>query len=792
MSLWKNAEAVRESWAEPEALIEAFDRQDDAHVASWFALDAEERQVLLRHPHRRAKWPRTVAESLAYKAYEWISGKEKRVEEAYALFDDLIELPVETFANCWVNALWAVLPDNSGLPLDEARCRRYLEHCLPHASQMQGLWWNAACVYQLLGDVDACLDALEKHGAKGEDLEGPCNDKAFRDLWDHPRFRALFADVDPPTVHGMDEVGDDPLTVRKLDLDDIGGEPPKAILEMKNLEVLELNGEALVVPEWLAELPKLRKLHLWSYPVKRIDDAVLAMPSLEEFECWSELPKGYDAKAINQLLKSFRKNDVAAEARPVHIGLLVGRKMKGVPDEAIVEALGSTATKLHRAALRELETRWGDRRLEPVEGGNVAIVGRLAGDRSALSERLERLGMDLKRKPTKKTVAIVIGPRHGGKALPYVGGEVPVLLEAQLHASLDAHDVRHLEGAPEEGVADQLSELLLSTDGANVALALEMIKRGGLPDGLLEALLLAWQTKDLDKKTRNGAKTLFERYASKAAVDSVKKHLKRTNIFASGETKLASRLKAITKESKGELDGMKLARAMLERGGSGLKYMLKETKDSAERKALLAHRQKGDTLHLSGLELTRIPDEVAELEGVRILEAQGNRINRLTDSLLSLSGLEKLNLCWNALTEIPDEIDQLTSLRSLDLSSNLFTRFPEALARLTWLEELDFSSETYSPKMKMKSLPESLGAMKGLRTLIIGAHRLETLPESLKALPALETLSLGSGRIGQLPAWLVDLPALKTLEAQYLEVKDAEGAEAIFVALVEKGVTVER
>ena len=793
MSLWKNVETVRASWADPVALIESFERQDAAHVAAWFDLEPEERRELLRHSHRRAQWPRTIAEALAYTAYEWIGGADKRVEDAYRLFDELIELPEDTFANCWVNALWAVMPENSGLPFDEDRCRRYLEHCLPHAGSSQGLWWNAACAYKLLGDDEACLEALEKHKAKGEKLEGPCNDKIFRDLWEHPRFRAVFAEVDPPSVHGLEEVGDDPLAVRKLELDDRDGEPPKVILEMKNLEVLELNGHELIVPAWLAELPKLRKLHLWSYPVKRIDDAVLAMPSLEELECWSELPKGYEPKAINQLLKSFRKNDVPAEARLVHIGLLVGRKMKGVPDEAIVEALGSTATKVHRAAQSELEERWSDRRLEPTEGGNIVLVGRLAGDRSALSERLERLGMELKRKPTKKTIAVVIGPRHGGKAQPFLGGELPVLMEAQLHESLDAHDVRHLEGAPEdEGVADQLSELLLSTDGANVSLALEMIKRGGLPDGLLEALLLAWQTKDFDRKTRDGAKTLFERYASKASVDSVKKHLKRTNIFASGETKLAKRLKAMTKESKGELDGVKLARAMLARSGTGLKYLLKETKDSGERKVLLEERQKGATLNISGLELTRIPEEIAELQDLRVVEAQGNRIHTLTPGLLSLSGLEKLDLCWNALTEIPDAIDQLTELRSLDLSSNLFRSFPEALARLTWLEELDFSSETYSPKMKMKSLPACLGEMKGLRDLHRGAHRFEALPEALLELPALEVLSLGSGWIAELPSWLVDLPALKTFEAKYLDVKDAPSAEATFAALEDKGVTVER
>lgn len=789
---WKSVKSVRTSWDEPEALIDAFDYTETKHLETWLDLEPKERKTLLSHPHRRERWPNHIGQGLHYAAKKWIEVAPKNPKAALAIYDELLELPKKDQVYCWVDALSALLPTLTGLAIDEARCDRYLARCLPHAPSVQNLWWAVACVKVALGDDEGALDALEAAKTKGDPMEGPKDDLMFRHLWSHPRFLALTEGLEPPKLNGLDAIGDRPEEVRHLELDEVRGAVPERVRELVNLEVLELNGEKVTVPTWLAKLP-LRKLKLWSWEPCVIPDEVLCMPTLEEVEGYSGLPEGWEATALNQLLKSFHKNDLPAEARPVHLALLVGRPIDDVSDEQLVEALGSTATKVHRAAQKALEERWAERRFEPAEGANVVLVGRLAADRSALKERLERLGMTLKRKATKKTIAIIVGPRHGGKALPYLESELPVMVEDQLHGSLDAHDVRHFEDPEEaEGVGEQLAELLLSTDGANVALALEMIKRGGLPDGLLHALFLAWQTRELDSKTRKGAKTLFERYASQATLDSVKKHLTRTNLFASGETKLAKRLKAITKESGGELDGPTIAKVILERSGDGMKYLLKVTKDPAERKALLEARRKGATLNISALELTRIPDEIGQLEGLRVVEAQGNRLNKLTEGLLSLSELESLDLSYNALTDVPESIAQLTGLRTLDLACNHFSSFPEALAQLTWLEELNFSSETYSPKMKMALLSDGIGELKGLKRLHLQAHRLDTLPVGLRELTELEELSIGSAHIQSLPSWLADLPALKEVEARYFESENAKEAEAVFEALTERGVTVTR
>lgn len=799
--LWKSAKSARAAMeADVEALLMAFEHSNKKHVRSWLTLTPGERRDLLVNPFRRSgRWPASIAEAVANSAYQAIRATPKRAADALTIFDDLIELPAKSQVDCWKNALWAVMPGNSGLPLDREKCLHYLKRSLPHTAK-PGLLWNVACVHKELGDIDACIKALEKAKAQGDDMKGPRDEPFFWELWGNEGFDAVFEGM-APTHYELDETQTldaipDPARVLDLELRVIKKIPEK-LREFVNLETLDLSGSFKTVPLWLADFSKLKTLELSCWGVRKIPDAIVCMPSLEALECTGALPEGYDRIPLNQLIKSFRKNDVPADARPVHLRLLVGQLPKKTSDAQVVEALGSTATKVHRAALNELAKRWSKRTCELSEGAEVVVVGRLAGDRSVLKERLERLGVVSKKKAGPKTVAIIVGPRHGGKACAFVGGDVPLFLESHLLDELDRKDKRHLDasagGTDDDAgeMAAQLSELLLSVDQANAKLALEMIKRGGLPAGLLEELFLAWQTQDFSTSVRKTAKTLFERYAAPETLEVVRTELSRTNIFGSGETKLARRLAAIDKKSGGELSGVKIARVMFARNRDGLKYLLKNTKKGDDTFELLKTVRQGDALELSGMELTRIPDDVARLEGLASLSARANHIGKLTAGLFQLESLREIEMSHNRLSALPDEIKQLSALRKLELASNYFRSFPKALLSLTELEHLDFSSENYSEKMKMKALGQDLSPMVGLKHLELQSHAFEELPESIKMLPKLETLEIGWGSLPVIPAWLLKMPSLKELDIQYIKLADGAASSKVLKALEEKGVKVQ-
>lgn len=770
MNPWDDTKSLRA--AKPQDLAAAFDLTSAAHVARWLGLTPADRTALL------------ADQTLAAKIYGAADHARRRGQAvAFPLFDDLLETGVANYVS---DALWTVTPGLTKLPVDEERCRRYAAVAEEHAPSFGNLWWWIARVHKLLGDASGCIEALRKGKAQGDDMSAPRDAAVFRDLWSNEEFAAIFADLEPAIwAVGYDEPLPSPEQipfVRHLELH----RPelmPEVLRTYTNLESLTFYGGASTLPEWLLELPKLSSLKNVPFDMSEVSHAILSKPSLRVCELYGQLPKGYERSAIKQLVASFHKDDVSQESRLSFLDILVGRG-KESSDEQLVEALGSSATKLSRVAKMLLEARWKSRSFVLESGAELVASGRIA-ERSVIKDRLERVGVKIKKKVSDKTVAIILGPKHAGK----VAGDVPVFLESHLHAALDAVDKRPLDEAPGDSAA-QLSELLMSKDESNVRIGVEMIKQGGKPEGLLEELLLIAQYPEFERKLRNSAKTQFERHAGAEAVAAVQKHLARTSFFSSGETKLAKRIAAIAKGSAGTIDAMRLATLMYERTGHGLKFLLKKTKKSPVRRALLERRCSGNKLDLSGRELPSIPDEIAELTGVQVVDLSGNHIRELNPALFELDAVKELNVSENRLREIPEGIASMTGLQTLYLSSNWFAEFPRALGQLSHLRKLDLTRDhgttTAIP------LTEAIGELTALEVLYAHNHFMDELPVELKSLPLLRTLELRGGWLKLVPAWLTDMPALKELNVEYMKADNEEEAEAIYDALVAKGVTVTR
>lgn len=771
MNPWEDTKRVRA--ANSRELIDTLDVTSAAHVDTWLALKPDERASLLADRGLAAK----VHEAAGY-------ALRVRQDVALPLFDDLLETGVASYIS---DALWAVTPAHTKLPFDEARCRRYIAAAEGHAHSLGKRGWWIARLYKHLGDVDGCIKALRKTKAQGEDMTEPRDAELFRDLWSNEEFAAIFADMEPTVWNiGYDEAlptEDKVPFVRNLQLRRPGA-MPEGVRAFVRLETFTFYGEATTLPEWLLELTKLRVLKNVPFEMTKVSHSVLSMPSLRVCELYGQLPKGYDKNAIKQLVASFHKDDVSQETRLSYLDILVG-KGKESTDEELVAALGSGATKLSRVAQTLLEARWKSRRFALKSGAEIVVGGRIA-ERSVIKDRLERVGVKIKKKVSKKTTAVVLGAKHAGK---FATDEVPVFLESHLHAALDAVDKRPLDDAPAES-AEQLSELLMSTDESNVRVALEMIKQGGKPEGLLEKLLLIAQYPEFERKLRNRAKTLFERHAGAETVAAVRKNLARTSFFNSGETKLARRLAAIGKGSAGAIDAMRLATLMYERSGDGLKFLLKKTKKPALRRALLDARRSGNKLDLSKRELPRIPDEIAELSGLQEVDLEGNHITELNPALFELGAVKMLNLSENRLRHIPEGIASMRELQTLWLGGNWFTHFPHALTQLSELRELGLSREYGA--LTLVPLIEEMAAMTSLEALHLRNHVLEELPVALKSLPALRALNLRGSTLARVPTWLMDMPALKELNVEYLKAENGDEAESIYDALGAKGVQVTR
>ncbi|KAH9782248.1 ADP-ribosyl cyclase/cyclic ADP-ribose hydrolase [Citrus sinensis] len=105
----------------------------------------------------------------------------------------------------------------------------------------------------------------------------------------------------------------------------------------------------------------------------------------------------------------------------------------------------------------------------------------------------------------------------------------------------------------------------------------------------------------------------------------------------------------------------------------------------------------------------RLPDEIGNLEYLKVLTIKGTAIREVPESLGKLSSLEWLVLSDNNLQIIPESLNQLSSLVSLKLSNNNLERIPERLDPLSSLKYLDlFENNLDRIPEYLRSFPTSI------------------------------------------------------------------------------------
>src|SRR5687767_2570213 len=106
-------------------------------------------------------------EELGRRAFECI--QKKQIQAALEIFDVILAFP-DLALEHYANALWVVQRDNTGLPVDAERSRRYLKACLPHAPKNPTLYINAAGVCMELAQPDDVIKNLLLAAQHGVDV----------------------------------------------------------------------------------------------------------------------------------------------------------------------------------------------------------------------------------------------------------------------------------------------------------------------------------------------------------------------------------------------------------------------------------------------------------------------------------------------------------------------------------------------------------------------------------------------------------------------------------------------
>lgn len=99
---------------------------------------------------------------------------------------------------------------------------------------------------------------------------------------------------------------------------------------------------------------------------------------------------------------------------------------------------------------------------------------------------------------------------------------------------------------------------------------------------------------------------------------------------------------------------------------------------------LLAHPQL-EQLFLSKNELQMLPEQIGELQSLRILHLDHNELDQLPKSLEQLQELEELHLGYNQLQQLPQWLEDLPKLKKLYVQGNPLSKETDE-SRAAWEE----------------------------------------------------------------------------------------------------------
>lgn len=111
------------------------------------------------------KWTTSFFEQLASKAYFLLKAKNYRL--SIMLFKLVLQMELESWQKIndlspYCNALYVLQKDNTGLPVNYELNHLFLEKCLPFGPKNPAIYFNAACLYAEMDDVDAAIECINK------------------------------------------------------------------------------------------------------------------------------------------------------------------------------------------------------------------------------------------------------------------------------------------------------------------------------------------------------------------------------------------------------------------------------------------------------------------------------------------------------------------------------------------------------------------------------------------------------------------------------------------------------
>lgn len=186
----------------------------------------------------------------------------------------------------------------------------------------------------------------------------------------------------------------------------------------------------------------------------------------------------------------------------------------------------------------------------------------------------------------------------------------------------------------------------------------------------------------------------------------------------------------------------------------------------AELRIALAMRVGSDSLDLSAMKLTSLPDQIKVFQNLKELNLRGNELVEFPEILTRLPNLRKLNLSHNFLRRLPRSIAKLRQLEEIHLDHNQLEEIPVGIAGLNRLRTIDLSHNAISSLEVIYYLWENGFTSDALLDVKISDNKISDIADFKLALfPCLQSLDVSGNMLTAFPDCITKCADLRVVRA---------------------------
>lgn len=517
------------------------------------------------------------------------------------------------------------------------------------------------------------------------------------------------------------------------------------VRQTPNLTHLNLrNMKIEKIPMSLFELKKLKSVDLTTNHFYELPTEFTEMPDLQEVILGAK--NNYRVpKDLEKLFKDFPQLPIADRKFQLNLGIKRPKEETWSLENhrlPLFNALNSILPRIRNKSLTILENLFAQNYdvTKISTDSRVVLVGKMQGSKTDYKEKLKAMDSIVETKITAATTHIVLGEKPAKKVVEMVDLSAIFLTELQLNQFLESADQLFLVEKDSEPLAENLAALLNSADETNEEMAINLMKKGGVPKEAMNDLYLTYQFSTSEKNRRNAGKLLKQYGSPTLRGRLISKYSPKKSHYP------ASTITLLCRDT--ELTAFDIIYGMFRRTAHyGTKdFLLKNGTPEIIMEVLKSLIARNGCLTMNQpienyMEyLQKLPD----YKGISLKIMGDYKEHQFPAAVKSLTHLEEIVV--NRLSDsgqliFPEDVfDGLNQLVSIELNRCYINSFPLVLTRIRTLKRLNLR-QNY-----LRELPVEMLNLQNLESLNLTYNKLEEFPHFLTQLPNLKIVQLGAMR----------------------------------------------